>query len=323
MMILDIQKAAQILRSGGLVAFPTETVYGLGADASNPAAVSRIFRAKERPHDHPLIVHIASLRQLNDWAREVPAPALQLAQAFWPGPLTLILKKQPGVLDEVTGAQDTIGLRIPRHHVARALLEAFGGGIAAPSANKFTHISPTSAAAVREELGVHVDLILDGGSCEIGLESTIIDMSGDVPVILRPGMITADRIAAVLGHEVACRPEETFSTRAPGMHHLHYAPTTKTVLLDTPRLYDFLQALKKDDQPVALVVHSSLPCLSSESVHIVEMPRAAEAYAHDLYHTLRLLDNQHFKRIVIEAVPNGSEWEAIRDRITKASANKT
>lgn len=320
MTMQDIQQAVQLLKAGGLVAFPTETVYGLGADARNPQAVKRIFSAKERPFDHPLIVHIANSSQLTEWARDIPPAAYQLADAFWPGPLTLILKKQAHVLDEVTAGQDTVGLRIPRHVIAQQLLSTFGDGIVAPSANKFTHISPTSAAHVEQELGTKVDLILDGGDCEVGLESTIVDMSGDKPIILRPGMITAESIAQVLAQDVGAKSEETVSVRVPGMHHLHYAPQTKTILIETEALSPFLTRLSPQDGQVALLMHSPAVLPPMQHVHIKRMPQEAAAYAHDLYHQLRLLDNQHFTYILVEAVPPFAEWEAIRDRLTKASS---
>src|SRR4029078_13456997 len=193
----DINQAVAILRSGGLVAMPTETVYGLAADARNPEALRKIFLAKQRPSDHPLIVHIADMEQLPQWTSAVSALAQKLARAFWPGPMTLILPKADSVLDLITGKQTTIGIRIPNHPVAQALLKAFGSGVAAPSANRFGHISPTTAEAVREELGDAVDMVLDGGQCDIGVESTIIDVSRGDPVILRPGMISAADIEAV------------------------------------------------------------------------------------------------------------------------------
>lgn len=314
----DITKAASILREGGLVAFPTETVYGLGADARNELAMRRIFEAKGRPFDHPLIVHIAHIKHLSDWAREVPEAALKLAEAFWPGPLTMIFKKQPNVPDIVTGGQDTIGLRIPRHPVAQALLQAYWGGIAAPSANRFTHISPTTAAAVQEELGKKVDLILDGGACEIGLESTIIDMTQEHPVILRPGMISAQAIGAVLGFPVSIVRQDTPVVRAPGMHHLHYAPMTRTALIDTQEISPMLRALDTKELPMVFVIHSDAASPQIDHVNWVKMPSDPAGYAHDLYRTLRVLDNEHFKRIMIERVPEGPEWEAIRDRLLKA-----
>ncbi len=310
-----IKKAVHILNQGGLVAFPTETVYGLGADASQPQAVQKIFDTKQRPADHPLIVHLASQAQLFDWARVVSPEAYRLAQAFWPGPLTLILPKQEHVLASVTGGQDSIGLRIPAHPVARALLEAFGKGIAAPSANQFTHLSPTTAAAVEEELGAKVDLILDGGACQIGLESTIVDVTGEEAVILRPGMISAEMIAAVLGQVVSYRSEA--SQRAPGMHHLHYAPMTRTILIRKAAWPDFLRG--NADFPLALVTHTAMT-VENEHIHRVQMPAQVEPYAHLLYQTLRDLDHQHFACIVIETVPEDAAWDAVRDRLNKASA---
>jgi len=313
----SIKQAAAILRAGRLVAFPTETVYGLGADANNAEAVRRIFQAKERPYHHPLIVHIGDPAQVSQWARAIPVQAHTLMQTYWPGPLTIIFKKQPHVLDIVTGGQDTIGLRIPHHPIALALLNEFGSGIAAPSANKFTHISPTTAADVQAELGNEVDCILDGGSCEVGLESTIIDMSTDQPTILRPGMISQDALAAILD----CSPTaaSTSTQRAPGMHHLHYAPSTQAVLVEKKNL---AAAIQSSALPVACMMIGDDHGAVREGVHIVNMPADAVSYAHDLYHTLRLLDNQKFKQIIIEAVPAGLEWEAIRDRLKKATAEK-
>jgi L-threonylcarbamoyladenylate synthase len=199
----EIERAVALLRRGELVAFPTETVYGLGADAANPAAVARIFAAKGRPADHPLIVHLPAAEHLARWARDIPAEAEKLAAAFWPGPLTLILKRQPQVPNAVTGGQDTVGLRVPSHPLALELLRAFEGGIAAPSANRFGRISPTTAAHVREELGERVPLVLDGGACPVGIESTILDLSRGVPVLLRPGAIGPADIARVLGRAFA------------------------------------------------------------------------------------------------------------------------
>lgn len=310
----NISKAAAILTAGGLVAFPTETVYGLGADAHNESALRKIFAAKERPYDHPLIVHLASADQLADWAREIPAAVNDLATAFWPGGLTIILKKQPHLSPILTGDQDTIGIRIPAHPIAQELLTAFGSGVAAPSANKFTHISPTTAAAVQEELGDKVDLIIDGGECAIGLESTILDMSGTEPTILRPGMITANAIAEVLGVPVKSNKNEAPTIRAPGMHHLHYAPTTKTCLLKTAEL----KTLKPENLPCVLVTYSDIKPLPGFS--LTKMPNDPKQYAHDLYRILRDLDHQHFKCIIIEEVPTTPEWEAIRDRLSKASS---
>lgn len=306
----NIKQAVQILHAGGLVAFPTETVYGLGADASNEVALRKIFAAKERPLNNPLIVHVAKVEQLANWAREIPADVDKLAHAFWPGSLTIILKKQPFVSDILTGGQDTIGIRIPSHPLALSLLQEFTGGIAAPSANKFTHISPTTATAVREELGDKVDLILDGGECAVGLESTILDMSGETPTILRPGMITSTQIANVLGIPIANKQKNS-AIRTPGMHYLHYAPITKTCLVQNGNLPQDV----KGKCVYLTTSHSSL-----QNVKIVTMPHDASTYAHDLYRILRDLDQQHFDCIFIEEVPDTVEWEAIRDRLSKAAS---
>lgn len=292
-----IKRAARILKEGGLVAFPTETVYGLGADASNSTAVLKIYEAKERPSNNPLIVHLADLEQLPIWAKNIHPLVYRLAEYFWPGPLTLVLQKQPSIPEVVTGGQDTIAIRIPKHPIAQELLKTFGGGIAAPSANKFMRISPTHASAVKQELGSCVDMILDGGDCEVGLESTIIDMSGEVPALLRPGMLTTQAIERVLG----CKLNAHSTQRAPGQHLVHYAPQTKTTILSSEKITDFL--------------------LQEENVGLVtldELGSDPNQYAHNLYRVLRALDNQKFSRIIIEEVPATPEWEAIRDRISRA-----
>lgn len=313
----NVTKAVEILRNGGLVAFPTETVYGLGADATNVSAVRKIFHAKERPYDHPLIVHIAGIEQLGDWAQDVSSEAMKLAQVFWPGPLTMILKKQLHVLDIVTGWQDTIGLRVPRHPVARSLLHEFGSGIAAPSANKFTHISPTTAISVYEELDDEVDLILDGGDCAIGLESTIIDMTSTVPTILRPGVITPAEIEDVLGITIRSSRQDKPLVRAPGMHHLHYAPKTKVVLVETKNIANSVKKLATQELPAVVVTWSDV--VLDADVSQVKMPNDAAAYAKRIYQTLRSLDAQNYQVMLVEHVPDGLAWDAIRDRLSKAS----
>lgn len=315
-MSTKIIQAISILNEGGLVAFPTETVYGLGADASNQKALEKIFIAKERPLNHPLIVHIAEVGEMANWARDIPQIAYHLADLFWPGPLTLILKKQAHVLDIITGNQETIGLRIPSHPLAQALLKEFGRGIAAPSANKFTHVSPTTAQAVYEELGDKVDMIIDGGECEVGLESTIIDLSSDTPAILRPGMISSEALTAALGMHVAYQQQSIIHT--PGMHHLHYAPRTHTHILSKEEIKDFIKNVDTNVAVIACVSYekegaAKSICLSKNPAH----------YAHDLYQTLRALDSSGVNHILIEKVPNTTEWEAIRDRINKAAANRT
>ncbi|MDD1622255.1 MAG: threonylcarbamoyl-AMP synthase, partial [Methylococcaceae bacterium] len=230
----SIAHAAELLRQGELVAFPTETVYGLGADASNPEAVAKIFAAKGRPADHPLIVHIARAKQIDDWAEAVPEAALRLAEAFWPGPLTIILNKKAEVPLAVTGGQNTVALRVPANPVALQLLQVFGGGIAAPSANRFGHISPTQAKHVAEELGDSVACILDGGPCAVGVESTIIDLTDKHPAILRPGRITRSQLKAVLQTEI--RLSAQTKIRAPGMMAVHYAPHTMALLCSSNTL---------------------------------------------------------------------------------------
>lgn len=322
----EITKAAAILKAGGLVALPTETVYGLGGDARNPAAVAKIFAVKQRPNTHPLIVHLAQAADMELWAREVPSLAYQLAQAFWPGPLTLILKKRPDVLDSVTAGQDTVALRVPRHPDTLAVLQAFGGGIVAPSANRFTRVSPTSAAAVKAELGEQVDMILDGGICDVGVESTILDLSSGVPRILRPGMLTANEIAAVTGQviQTATTAEDI---RAPGMHLLHYAPATRTLLLSAEEMPVYVRQLSAAELPAVALCWSDAAKVQHPALQIIHMPANAKDYAHVLYATLRAHDTAPYQHILIETVPAGAEWEAIRDRLQKASgghrANET
>src|SRR3990167_7877331 len=316
---VDIENAVTILRKGGLVAFPTETVYGLGADASNAAALEKIFLVKGRPIEHPLIVHIASLELAAQWSVSISPLAERLAQAFWPGPLTLILRRAPHVLDRVTGGQDTIGLRVPRHPLAQKLLHAFGGGIAAPSANRFGHISPTTAGAVIEELGSVVDLVLEGGSCEVGLESTIVDMSTDMPVILRPGAITPADIEAVLHCAVATSRQD--APRVSGMMQIHYAPQTRAQLISPHSLTLFLQRVPTEDLPIACLARRH-PVWQRDKLTWVIMPERPKDYAHELYRVLRYVDKSGFKRIVIEAVPEDPAWDAIRDRLQRATGGR-
>jgi len=312
----NIQQAAALLAQGKLVAFPTETVYGLGADATNEEAVRRIFDVKERPYTSPLIVHLARHEQVLDWVVEMPPLAKKLAEAFWPGPLTLILRKASHVLKLVTGDQETVAIRIPAHPVAQQLLQAFGGGVVAPSANKFTHLSPTTSIAVAEELGGRIDYILEGGECEVGLESTIVDVSGDQPMILRPGMITPAQLEQVLlmSVPVSTHPQVI---QVPGMHILHYAPRTHTQLITQNEFYIYVENLSATDFPIACLTHSGL---ASHRVHSVKISSNPQHYAHDLYRLLRELDHQAFKKILIEAVPSHSEWIAIQDRLQKATA---
>ncbi len=246
-----IERAAELLRAGDLVAFPTETVYGLGADATNAKAVSRIFAAKGRPADHPVIVHLHDISQVERWASAMPDAARRLAEAFWPGPLTLILPRAASVHDAVTGGQDSVGLRVPSHPVARELLEAFGGGIAAPSANRFGRISPTRAAHVAGDLGDAVALILDGGACDVGIESTIVALTGDAPVLLRPGAIGERELARVLGH-APLAPDRS-APRASGTLAAHYAPKTAALLAPADALIAEIDQLVERDEDVAVL----------------------------------------------------------------------
>ena len=314
----DIQRAVALLRQGELVALPTETVYGLGADALNPDAVAKIFAAKGRPSDHPLIVHLADAEALTTWARDIPKDAIALARAFWPGPLTLILKKEEGVPDIVTGGQDTVGLRVPNHPVALQLLRAFGSGLAAPSANRFGRISPTTAEHVRQELGDRVPLILDGGPCQVGLESTILDLSRDVPVILRPGAIGADDIARVIGRRPRLRGEDAQAStetapRVSGALAAHYAPRTPLELVNGASL---ASRVREGDAVLARVPQpAGLPA----NVLWVEAPVDAAAYGHDLYARLRALDSAAFRRILVETPPAGADWSAVIDRLGRAA----
>lgn len=313
----EIEHAVAVLRASGLVAFPTETVYGLGADASNAAAVTRVFEAKGRPYDHPLIVHVADAVQLANWAASVPAAAHVLARKFWPGPLTLILKRAPGVNDLVTGGQDTIALRVPSHRVAQALLRKFGNGIAAPSANRFGRVSATTAEHVRSEFGATVECVLDGGAADVGIESTIVDLSGAEPALLRPGAITAPQLEAVLGTPVVSRGAN--SPRAPGALARHYAPRTPLLMLEADLLLELTATLARQGKRVAVLARSASRPVQA-GMHWIAAPREAAAYAHDLYANMRDLDAANCDTILVETPPSSSEWAAIRDRLTRAAA---
>lgn len=323
-----IAQAVELLKAGKLVAFPTETVYGLGADASNSEAVKKIFAAKGRPADHPLIVHLADCEQLNQWARDIPSVAWELAQQFWPGPLTLILKRAEHVSDLITGGQDTVGLRIPSHPIAQTLLTQFGGGIAAPSANRFGHVSPTQAAHVQQELGNAVDLILDGGACTLGIESTIIDVSSTTPRLLRPGSILPSQLNKIiqlsLAETTAFNNKQTKqldnSVRAPGMLESHYAPATPLKIIVATELSSLVEELAKQGKQLSVLAHSLAPIKKYENISWFSMPLEAHNYAHELYTTMRAADAQKGDMILIEAIPNTEEWSAIWDRLRKASA---
>jgi len=302
----EVRRAAQILRAGGLVAFPTETVYGLGADASSEKAVARLYQVKRRPADHPVIVHFQKPHHAFRWARDLPWAAAELAEKYWPGPLTMILKRSALAKDCVTGGQDTVGLRVPSHPVAQALLKEFGGGIAAPSANRFGRVSPTTAAHVREDLGSDVELVLEGGASEVGIESTIVDLSGANAVLLRPGAITRKQLESV----VPIR-EEGSSVRHSGGLERHYAPRTPARLVPAHALDKEISKGKR----VAVLAFSR----PDERVDFwLRMPRDPQAYARKLYAALRELDGAGCEQILVEAPPDTAEWAALRDRLKRA-----
>ena len=309
-MSAEIRKAAEILRAGGLVVFPTETVYGLGADAANESAVARLYAVKRRPPDHPVIIHFASPEKAFSWAREVPDAAKELAQRYWPGPLTLILKRSAQAKDFVTGGQDSVGLRVPSHPIAQELLSTFGTGVAAPSANRFGRLSPTTAAHVREDLGKEVDLVLEGVPSEVGIESTILDLSGDARVLLRPGHISRKELEGILGSTIL--EDAPSSPRHPGGLERHYAPRTPARLVPAHALDREISHAKAK---VAVLAFSR----PDERVdYWLRMPREPQAYAQRLYAALRELDTAGCERILVEEPPQAPEWAAVRDRLTRA-----
>jgi len=308
----NVRRAVEILRAGGLVAFPTETVYGLGADASSEAALKKLYAVKGRPAGHPVIVHFASADEAFAWAREVPEAARRLAARFWPGPLTLILKRSARAGDFVTGGQDTVGLRVPSHPVAQALLSEFGSGVAAPSANRFGRVSPTRAAHVREDLGEDVDLVLEGGDSEVGIESTIVDLSRGRAVLLRHGAITPAMLEQALGAAVAAA--DAGAPRASGTLERHYAPKTPLRLVASHAL----------DQEISRagggtgVLAFSRP--DERAARWLRMPREPQGYAHRLYAALRELDAAGCALILVEEPPQDAAWAAVRDRLKRAAA---
>lgn len=330
MSILDqsaIEQAACALEQGGLVAFPTETVYGLGADAENPEAVARIYAAKGRPSNHPVIVHLAPGADVGYWAAEIPDEARKLIAAFWPGPLTLILKRAPHIPDAVSGGQDSIGLRCPSHPVAQVLLRAFKGGrggVAAPSANKFGHVSPTTAQHVRDEFGEGSDsplaCILDGGQSEVGIESTIVDLSRIAthgPVLLRPGHIGAADIARVIA--IKPRLPDAAAPRASGTLEAHYAPSTPVALVDAAQLASILHDLHGAARRAAMISHTAVSVLPQNVAAHVCLPAAPDGYAHDLYAALRAMDSAHADIILVETPPSDSRWQGVNDRLRRAA----
>ena len=301
-----IQGASQALSQGNLIAFPTETVYGLGADATNPDAVKRIYEVKGRPSDHPLIVHIASLDQMDQWAIDIPEYAIKLARDFWPGPTTLVLKRSTKAKDFITGGQDTVALRVPAHPIALSLLQEFKEGIAAPSANRFGSVSPTTAEAVEEELKDYLspqDLILDGGQCLVGVESTIIDCTKQTPFILRPGAITGAMIEESTG--LIALINNDGSIRVSGALDSHYSPKAKVVL----------DAIAEPGD--GLIAPDQIP--TPDGVIRLASPRTVEGYARDLYAALRLADTKNLDVVVVLQPGGDGLAEAIRDRLARSA----
>lgn len=299
-----------------MVAFPTETVYGLGADARNPEAIRRLFAAKGRPADHPVIVHLGGADALSAWVSRVPPAAITLAEAFWPGPLTLVLPRATHVLNLVTGGQETVAIRVPSHPVAHELLEAFADGIVAPSANRFGRLSPTHAAHVRAELGDAVDMILDGGPTDVGVESTIVDLSGDWPTLLRPGGISPAQLAAVLGAPLDM--PNAASPRASGTLPSHYAPRTPLDVVEPDDLEACANRLAAAGSRVGVLARRNAPS-TLRGVTWHRISAYAANYARALYAMLRELDASGYDRILVEGVPESDAWLAVRDRLHRAA----
>ena len=308
----EIEHAASLLRAGKLVAFPTETVYGLGANALDEAAVKRIFEAKGRPTTSPVIVHVSSIEMARTLVTEWPHFAELLARRFWPGPLTLVLKKQPVIPALVTAELNTVGMRMPAHPVALALIEAAQVPIAAPSANRFTRLSPTMAQHVREGLGERVDYVLDGGPCDVGIESTVLSLATTVPLLLRPGGISKKEIEAVIGPVEQEQESCVGSHPSPGMHPQHYSPRTKLLLVnhgDVP-----------DSGTGAYLQLQHLP--AREVSEVVAMPMDHHGYAAQLYSTLHRVDARGYDWIAVDAPPDSPEWDAVRDRLKRAASKQ-
>ena len=309
----EIEEAVETLRAGGLVAFPTETVYGLGANAADPAAVVRIFELKGRPADHPVIVHLDNPRYLHRWVREMPPAAERLAAEFWPGPLTLILPKADDVNTVVSGGQNSIGIRIPSHPIALQLLTAFGGGIAAPSANRYGRLSPTRPEHVREEFGDALPIVLDGGESQIGLESTIVSCLGNVARLLRPGFITRTQIEKVVG----TLAEASDAPRSPGDRGSHYAPLTPLEIIESEELEARAAEFAERGEKVAVLAMRA-PMHAQRYLTWINAGKKADAYAHNLYNHLRTLDRAGSMRIFVQAPPADERWTAVIDRLRRA-----
>jgi L-threonylcarbamoyladenylate synthase len=316
---VEIDAAVHALRNGELVAFPTETVYGLGANAADQAAVRRIFQAKGRPETHPVIVHLDSPRFLHRWVATVPESAARLAERFWPGPLTMVLPRASNVQDIVTGGQNTVAMRVPAHPMAQQLLTAFGGGIAAPSANRYGRLSPTRAEHVREEFGDAVKVVLDGGESQIGLESTIVAFEGDRVRLLRPGAVTATQMRQVIG-DLLLGPGLNPPPRVPGSTPSHYAPVTPLSVVPADEIDKRAEELSEDGTRIA-VLAQRLPLRGHKYVTWINAGRQPAKYAHDLYSNLRTLDKAGCAQILVQDVPLDERWDAVRDRLVRAASS--
>lgn len=301
------------------MAFPTETVYGLGADADNAGALARLYAIKGRPAEHPVIVHVGAPGQLDDWAADVPVAARRLGDALWPGPLTLVVRRAARVLDAVTGGGDTVGVRVPDQPVALALLRAFGGGIAAPSANRFGHVSPTTAGDVRADLGDDVDVVLDDGPCTVGVESTIVDCTGDELVILRPGGVTRERIEEVSGQAVGVRSDGL--VRAPGTLKSHYAPEATVLVVGRQDLAERATALLTAGERVAVLAPDPIPALPADVV-VLDAPANADEYARVLYARLREADRRGVDVLLAVPPPDAGVGVAVGDRLRRAAGRE-
>lgn len=311
----DLERAAEILRAGGLVAFPTETVYGLGALALEPAAVRRIFEAKGRPARNPLIVHVSSVEQARRVTAAWPEAAQRLADRFWPGPLTLVLPRAAIVPPEVTGGLEAVGVRLPGHPLARALIERVGAPLAAPSANLYTGVSPTSAAHVAKGLAGRIDAILDGGETTVGIESTVLDLSGDRPTLLRPGAVAAAEIEEVIGPVERVGGEIEAALPSPGLARRHYAPRARVLLLTAQEL----GARASGAGPRVGVMALQPPPPRRAATRWVAMPDEPRAYARQLYRTLHAMEDAGVEELWIEWPPEEAEWEGVRDRLRRAA----
>ena len=311
----EIEHAARLLRAGRLVAFPTETVYGLGANALDAEAVARIYTVKRRPATSPLIVHVASIEMAESLVARWPEIAARLAQKFWPGPLTLVLEKQlekqPVIPDIVTANLPTVGLRMPAHPIALALIRTAGVPLAAPSANRFTELSPTTAEHVRRSLGSDVDLILDGGPCQVGIESTVLSLAESKPILLRPGGISRTELEAIVGPVASAQEVQAGAHPAPGLHPRHYSPRTTLYLAKNGKLPDQGQGI--------YLQHASPP--NRPDIKTIQMPTAAADYAAALYEKLHEADTANVDWIAVDLPPTAPEWEAVQDRLRRAASN--